>query len=106
MPAPTGETPSGPDAEAIATAVQTVPVVAGLHGGAFGEVATYLPRRAVTGVRITEDAVAVHVTGCYPTPIEQIAVAVRTATAPHTAGLPVTVVVEDLALPDEYSDPA
>lgn len=106
MPVSTGETASGPDAEAIATAVQTVPVVAGLHGGAFGEVATYLPRRAVTGVRITEEAVAVHVTGCYPTPIEQIAVAVRTATAPYTAGLPVTVVVEDLALPDEYSDPA
>lgn len=94
-----------PDAEAIATAVRAVPVVAGLHGGPFGEVATYLPSRAVTGVRITEDTVAVHVSGYYPTPIEQIAAAVRTVAAPHTAGLPITVVVEDLAPPGETAPP-
>ncbi|MFD4183444.1 hypothetical protein ACFWPB_20405, partial [Rhodococcus sp. NPDC058514] len=39
-------------ADLIADAVLAVPGVAGLHGGMFGEVATYLPGRRVLGVAL------------------------------------------------------
>jgi hypothetical protein len=87
---------SEPDAEQIAAAVLTCPSVAGLHSGRFGEVATYLPGRRVGGVRITPEAVSVHVVVLYPATIAQVDSAVRAAVAPHVAGLPVVVAVEDL----------
>ncbi|MFB9376660.1 hypothetical protein ACFFKU_04395 [Kineococcus gynurae] len=51
------------DPEAVGAAVLTVPGVARLHGGPFGEVATYLPGRRVTGVRLGDGTgpVEVHV---------------------------------------------
>jgi uncharacterized alkaline shock family protein YloU len=39
-------------AERVADTVAAHPAVAGLHGGQFGVVATYLPGRRLTGVRI------------------------------------------------------
>lgn len=88
-----------PDADRIADAVLACPLVAGLHGGRFGEVATYLPGRRIPGVRVTPTEVFVHVTGRYPATVRQIADAVRACAGPHTAELPVTVTVEDLDLP-------
>ncbi len=41
-------------AERVAAAVTAHPAVAGLHGGVFGAVVTYLPGRRLTGVRIGE----------------------------------------------------
>jgi len=100
----TGPTVGEPDAEYIATAVLSVAAVAGLHGGAFGEVATYLPGRRVTGVRVTDDGVWVHVVGRYPVPVAVTVAAVRAAVAPHASGLPVHVTVEDLFLPADPAD--
>ena len=50
-----------PSPRRSSAAVLSVPDVHDLHGGAFGEVATYLPGRRVPGVRLTDDGVELHV---------------------------------------------
>ena len=100
---PTGTTLSL--AERLAAAVLSRPAVADLHGGTFGEVATYLPGRRVTGIRIAGDdagtdparvgRVEVHVSGRYPFPVSEIARDVRAAVATVLTGLVVDVTVED-----------
>lgn len=82
-------------ADRIAAAVLGVPGVAGLHAGMFGEVATYLPGRRVTGVRLAADVVDVHVSVLIDAPIRATAGAIRRAVAPWTT-LPVDVTVEDV----------
>lgn len=82
-------------ADRIAAAVLGVSGVAGLHAGMFGEVATYLPGRRVTGVRLAADAVDVHVSVLIDAPIRATAGAIRRAVAPLTR-LPVDVTVEDV----------
>jgi len=82
-------------ADRIAAAVLAVPGVAGLHAGSFGEVATYLPGRRVTGVRISRDAVDVHVSVGIDVPIHPTAAAIRRAVAALSA-LPINVIVEDV----------
>lgn len=74
------------------------PLVADLHSGAHGHVATYLPGRRVPGIVLTDTHVRVQITGRYPAPMPEIAHQVRAAAAPHAAGLPVWVAIEDLAL--------
>jgi len=83
-------------ADLIAVAVLACPDVAGLHGGRFGEVATYLPGRRVTGVRITPTDVFVHVIARYPATVDQIDTAVRLALVPLVGALSVTLTIEDL----------
>ncbi|WP_408014641.1 Asp23/Gls24 family envelope stress response protein [Rhodococcus xishaensis] len=82
-------------AERAAEAVLAVPGVAGLHGGEFGTIATYLPGRRVTGVQINADSCAVHVTLRYPADLFETAERVRAAV--HAiVGVPVDVTIEDL----------
>jgi len=83
-------------ADAIATLVLAVPGVAGLHPGRFGEVATYLPGRRVTGVKLGEDRVEVHVVVAYDEPIRVLAQQIHAAVA-AVVTVPVQVFVEDLA---------
>lgn len=76
-----GRVDSSPDnglADRVAEAVRAVPGVADLHGGVFGEVATYLPGRNVAGVRITDERVDVHVSVVYEADVR--------ATAEQVAG--------------------
>ncbi|MGB3480637.1 MAG: Asp23/Gls24 family envelope stress response protein [Mycobacterium sp.] len=82
-------------AEQIAAAVCSVPGVVSLHGGMFGEVATYLPGRRVPGVRIGDDRVAVHVSLALGAPVRETAAAIQQAVAVGTA-LPVDVTIEDI----------
>lgn len=98
--------PDGPDtagqpelADLVAAAVLSVPGVAGLHTGSFGEVATYLPGRRVNGVRLREDATEVHVTLLYGTPVLDTAEKIRSAVAPLVAG-GVEVSIEDIVPAD------
>jgi hypothetical protein len=98
---PTSGADAALDADRIAAAVLACPQVSGLHGGRFGEVATYLPGRRVTGVTISADEVEVHLVAAYPATITEIDHAVRAALAEVTGGLAVTIVVEDLAAPGE-----
>lgn len=93
--APTRAAAPEDDAERIAAAVTAVKGVAGLHGGMFGEVATYLPGRRVSGIRIGADRVDVHVSLALDAPVRQTATAIQRAVSAIT-DLPVDVTVEDL----------
>jgi hypothetical protein len=81
--------------ESIAEAVLATDGVAGLHGGMFGEAATYLPGRRVAGIRIDENGTEVHVTLIAGHPVRETADAIRTAVSPLSPG-PVHVTVEDV----------
>lgn len=83
-------------AEAVAAAVRSVPDVHDLHGGAFGEVGTYLPGRRVPGVRITEHGCELHIVTRGASPLAATVELVRDAVRPLVSG-PVDVTVEDIA---------
>lgn len=89
------------DPDLLAATVSACVSVAGLSGGFAGEVATYLPGRRVTGVRVRPDEVQVHVVGVYGIPVAQIGADIRTAVGPLVHGLPVSVSIDDLAVPGE-----
>jgi hypothetical protein len=76
--------------EAIAAAVLAGPAVAGLHGGRFNAVASYLPGRRVVGVAVTPSEITVGVVGRYPNTVAQIAAQVRAAVATVVPGVAVT----------------
>jgi len=96
VPEPTG----AEFADQVAAAVLTVRGVTGLHGGMFGETATYLPGRRVPGVRLTEDVTDIHLSLAYGAPVFATAQQVRTAVAALVPG-PVNVTVEDVAPPTD-----
>ncbi|EME21169.1 Asp23/Gls24 family envelope stress response protein [Rhodococcus triatomae] len=87
---------SDTEADLIAARVLAVPGVAGLHGGTFGEVATYLPGRRVLGIRLTDPGCAIHIVVAYPHNVVDVADAVHHAVTP-LAGGPVIVTVEDVS---------
>jgi hypothetical protein len=82
-------------ADAIAEAVTAVHGVAGLHGGMFGESATYLPGRRVPGIRRTDRGTEVHISVLFGVALRPTAEAVRDAVAPLVTG-PVHVTIEDV----------
>ena len=85
-------------ADDVAAAVLACPLVVSLSGGRLGEVATYLPGRRVTGVRIGEAGITVHVVAAYGPTCAQVAAQVRQALQTVAGGLPVTVGIDDLDL--------
>jgi hypothetical protein len=90
-----GPAPAPDPAELVAATVLAVPGVAGLHGGTFGTVGTYLPGRTVTGVRLRADAAEVHVVLFRGAPVLATADLIRAAIG-HLVTGPVDVSVEDL----------
>jgi voltage-gated potassium channel Kch len=86
--------------EAIAAVVLASPAVAGLHGGRFTTVASYLPGRRVIGVAVTPSEITVGVVGRYPNTVAQIAAQVRAAVATVVPGVAVTVAIEDIDIED------
>ena len=92
------QAPPTETADAVRTAVLAVPGVVGLHGGAFGEVATYFPGRTVEGVRVRPEGTAVHLVLAWNAPAQATAALVREAvmSITHT---PVDIVVADVAEP-------
>lgn len=92
------DTPTAPRVELVdqvAAAVLAVPGVAALHGGTFGEAATYLPGRRVRGVRLGEDGTDIHLALVFGTPVQAVAENVRAAVAGLVTA-PVHVTVEDI----------
>ena len=89
------------DLEAVAAAALGSPLIAGLTGGPFGEVATYLPGRRILGVRELDGTIEVHVVAKWGTPLPEVAEVVRAAVAPHAAGTPVAIFVDDIEVPEE-----
>jgi hypothetical protein len=100
-----GSAPPVPDPDEVAAAATACPSVVELSGGAFGEISTYLPGRRVSGVRVRDDSVAVHVVAHHGTPVAEIADQVRRAVEPLVGGRRVDVGVDDLELPVEESSP-
>jgi hypothetical protein len=88
-------------AERIAAVVTAHPAVAGLHGGIFGVVATYLPGRRLTGVRVGEGdepvelAVVLHL----DEPIPGIVRALRREVSGMCGGAAVDITVADVTVP-------
>ncbi len=89
------------DLEAVAAAALGSPLIADLTGGRFGEVATYLPGRRILGVREVDGTIEVHVVAKWGTPLPEVAEVVRAAVAPHAAGTPVAIFVDDIEVPEE-----
>ena len=91
----------GIDADAVAERVGACRSVARLSGGAFGEVATHLPGRRVTGIRIGDNLIEVHVVACWGVRVPELADEVRNAVGPIAGGLPVDVHVDDIDVPGD-----
>jgi len=85
-------------ADRVSDAVLAVEGVEDLHSGTFGEVATYLPGRRVTGIRIRPEATEVHVVLRWGAPVRATADAVRAVAGP-LVGTPVHVFVQDVVDP-------
>lgn len=108
---PTGAAPPVPPvpedpgwlAERVAAVVLAHPAVAGLHGGPFGTIASYLPGRRLVGVRVGEAPEPVEVSvvlrlgaGGFP----EVAAQLRAALAGVLgAGRQVAVTVSDVVTP-------
>jgi hypothetical protein len=104
VPGPVTEDWSGTVIEPVATTVDdiavlvlAVPGVMRLHSGRFGEVATYLPGRRVTGIKLGDDTIEIHVVVAAQAPIRETAQLIHAAVATLVA-TPVHVYVEDLAV--------
>lgn len=82
-------------ADLIATAVRDVAGVAGLHGGPFGEVGTYLPGRRVAGVRTGDSYTEVHITVFFDVAVADVAERVRQVVGVLT-GTKVDVTIADV----------
>ncbi|NIL74834.1 MULTISPECIES: Asp23/Gls24 family envelope stress response protein [Rhodococcus] len=81
--------------EALARTVTATDGVAGLHGGMFGEVATYLPGRRVAGIRLDHNGIDIHISLLAGAPVRETADAVRRAVHAVADG-PVHITVEDV----------
>ncbi len=91
---PSADVPNEP-ADQVATAALSVPGVAGLHAGSFGEVGTYLPGRRVAGIRLTDEVTEIHLAVVMGAAIPEVAARVVSAVTP-LVGTPVQVFVEDV----------
>jgi hypothetical protein len=87
------------DPDVVASAALACPSVASLTGGAVGEVATYLPGRRVTGVRVTDDELEVHVQARWGTVLPDVGREVRAALSPLAEGRSVAVYIDDVETP-------
>ncbi|WP_220188023.1 hypothetical protein [Pseudonocardia pini] len=89
------------DLDLLAAAALACPLVADLHPGPYGEVATYLPGRRIVGVRASATAVEIHVVAVLAPSMTLVADQVRAAVRPWSGGLPVDVTVEDVLVPGD-----
>lgn len=89
-------------ADTVAAAARAVPGVFDLHSGSFGEVASYLPGRRVTGVRLTPERCEVHVVVTWGTSVLETARKVQSVVA-ALVSTPVHVTVEDIVDPSAAS---
>lgn len=93
----------GEDVERLTAAALAVPGVTGLHGGQFGEVATYLPGRRVVGIRASATSVAVHVV-VTAAALPAVLTTVRAAITAAADGRTVDVVIAELHQPPDLTD--
>jgi hypothetical protein len=72
-----------------------------LDGGPLSGVATYLPGRRVPGIRISDGRLEVHVRGAWNVPVATIASQIRSALAALAPGMPIDIVLTDVAEPGQ-----
>ncbi|WP_260477888.1 hypothetical protein [Nonomuraea sp. WAC 01424] len=84
------------EAEVLAERVRACPGVAGLSGGPFGTVATYLPGERVMGVSADGDAVTIAVVATLDRPLPETAEDIRRAVSDLAGGRPVNVRIDDV----------
>ena len=85
----------------VMQAAASCPAVAGLSGGPYGTVATYLPGRTVLGVAVRAGEIEVCVTAWYGLPLAAAAQQVRDAVTAAVPGRTVNVIIGDVASPRE-----
>jgi hypothetical protein len=86
----------GVNVDAVAAAVLGCAGVAGLDGGRFGEVASYLPGRKVPGVVVSGGRVRVQIRSRWGVPAPDLAARIIVMLAPLTGRRPVDVVIADI----------
>jgi hypothetical protein len=92
------------DVDAVAAAVLGCAGVAGLDGGQFGEVASYLPGRTVTGVVASGGRVRVQIRSRWGIPAPELAAAITRVLRPLAGPRPVDVVIADVEDPPDAPD--
>ncbi len=102
MTLPSVSSPPGPaviggvDVDAVAVAVLGCAGVAGLDGGRFGEVASYLPGRQVPGVVVSGGRVMVQIRSRWGVPVPELVALITAVLMPLTGPRPVDVVIADI----------
>jgi hypothetical protein len=86
----------GVDVDAVATAVGTCAGVAGLTGGPYHEVATYLPGRTIDGVAVSGGRVRVQVRSRWGVEAPLLGTLIKTVLTPLTGARPVDVTIADI----------
>ena len=93
--------PDQVSAEELSDRLLAHPSVARLHGGQYGEIATYLPGRRVTGVRVGERTVEVAVVLRLDRPLPPVLAELRAELADAVGGMPLDITVADVVAPEE-----
>ncbi|GAA4614345.1 hypothetical protein [Saccharopolyspora hordei] len=93
--------PDQVSADELADRLLAHPSVARLHGGQYGEIATYLPGRRITGVRVGERAVEVAVVLRLDRPLPPVLAELRAGLADAVGGVPLDITVADVVAPGE-----
>ncbi|MFT9695942.1 hypothetical protein ACM0CH_22035 [Mycobacteroides abscessus subsp. abscessus] len=88
---------TGERVDRVVAAVTAIDGVIGLYSGGLGGAATHLPGRTVRGVRLGAEGGEVHVVLDLRSGLLDVAARVRQA-ASEAAGVPVVVVVDDVAV--------
>ncbi|MEV0346630.1 hypothetical protein AB0H88_12740 [Nonomuraea sp. NPDC050680] len=88
------------EAQLVAERVRACAGVAGLSGGLFGTVATYLPGERLTGVSVDEREVTIAIVARLGHPLPETAEEVRRAVADLAGDRPVNIRIDDVAPED------
>lgn len=88
---------TGERVDRVVAAVTAIDGVIGLYSGGLGVAATHLPGRTVRGVRLGAEGGEVHVVLDLRSGLLDVVARVRQA-ASEAAGVPVVVVVDDVAV--------
>jgi hypothetical protein len=105
-PVPQPAVIDGVNVDAVAAAVLGCAGVAGLDGGRFGEVTSYLPGRKVPGVVVSGGRVTVQIRSRWAVPAPDLAALVTKVLAPLTGRRPVDVMIADIDDPPGTSAPS
>ena len=95
-PVPQAAVIDGVNVDAVAAAVLECAGVAGLDGGQFGEVTSYLPGRKVPGVVVSGGRVRVQIRSQWAVPAPDLAALVTEVLTPLTGRSPVDVMIADI----------